>query len=169
MNGKHVHAIKSLMIYSGIFEMYYRLANKPLITTLLSRTEVFNRFNILEIANAKIYARRILDKHLVFGDIIEVFMACCIISKKYLNDFSKKNKDEIGSVICLSRVNKLEKCILNALNYNIATKLSQIQKEIETEKNIEPMYKKALFNRVKSIQTRVARSHLRQYQDCPEY
>ncbi|OAG31344.1 hypothetical protein NEDG_01822 [Nematocida displodere] len=139
--------VKNLIIHSTVFEMYYTHPSKHRIEEVLGRIGSFYRFDIIEVTNARLCAKRLFEGDAPAGDVVELFWVCCLISRKYWNDSAEKNAEEIartGEGMSLQRVNYLEQKILTALEYNIGMTYHEINREIESEINVDKMYRQAV-------------------------
>jgi len=153
MEENNTQQVKYMMIYSGVFEAYYVLDKKrrktERISDLLRKIGHFRHFSLTEIVNAKICCKKLIQKKvLLFSDTFEIFWTCCLLGKKFWNDDSLKNSEEIESVngLKVRSINQLEREILKHLDYNFVSSPELIEKEISIEVNIDQTYKKAMHN-----------------------
>lgn len=138
--------MKNLMIHSGIFELYLHAGPGHGLSEVLSRLGVLHRFDLIEVANARLCAKILLRRNRVpAGDVVELFWVCCLLSRKFWNDSALKNAEEIrGSDIHLDRVNVLERQILAGLDYSVGRPLREIEREIHAEASIDKIYRQAV-------------------------
>lgn len=139
--------MKNLMIHSGVFELYYKQRPKEGIGEVLARIGCLYRFDTVEIVNAKICCRKLIDQDTIpTANTVDLFWVCCLLSRKFWTDLPRKNVDEIGSLVTLSlgRVNWLEKEVLKLLEYDIWVSLKEIKREIQLELNVDLVYRQAV-------------------------
>ncbi|KAI5171390.1 hypothetical protein NEFER03_0749 [Nematocida sp. LUAm3] len=143
---KEAERIKSLMIHSALFEMYC-ICKRGLIQEILRRIGPLYAFSLIEIANARICTKILQRKKALHKeDLVEVFRVCCILSRKFWNDTTRKNIEEVehSKRAPLRRLNLLEREILKLLAYDVGMPWHEIQREIEIEVNVDVDYRRAI-------------------------
>ncbi|MDN5249660.1 MAG: hypothetical protein QWI73_06250 [Alphaproteobacteria bacterium] len=139
--------MKNLMIHSGIFELYLHAGRGNGLSEVLSRLGSLHRFDLIEVANARLCAKILIRKNrMPAGDVVELFWVCCLLSKKFWNDTAQKNAEEIQgeNSLLLDRVNVLERQMLAGLDYSVGRPLREIEREIHAEASIDKRYRQAV-------------------------
>lgn len=144
MGTKDTTSMKNLLIHSALLDLYYRQKRHIPLKRLLSNTPLLQKFTLVEIASAKIYSNLTISSLPQYNSL-EVFLTMCIIFKKYWNDFSLKNKEEVPeNTIPLKKLNRIEAEILRVIDYSIVITKPQIQREIDHERSIDRRYRRAM-------------------------
>lgn len=144
MKAKESSTIKNLIIHSALLELYYKQKRHLPLNILLKKIYILQKFTLVEVISAKIYSNAVIG-FLPQYTSLEIFFASCIIFKKYWNDFSLKNIEEVNKeIVNIEKLNRIEVAILQTIKYNISITKEQIQKEIELEKDVESTYNEAM-------------------------
>ncbi|KAI5187011.1 hypothetical protein NEHOM01_1863 [Nematocida homosporus] len=132
------------MIHSALFEIHSCQKQGASIREILGRVTSLYRYSLLEVTNARLCIRHLLqDRSMLAEDTVELFRVCCILSRKYWRDTAEKNL--VQAEPCqLLRLNDLERRILLVLNYAIGMPATAIQQEIAMELNLDRVYQRAI-------------------------
>ncbi|KAI5193216.1 hypothetical protein NEMIN01_2416 [Nematocida minor] len=144
MKAKESSSMKNLIIHSALLELYYKQRRHISLNSLLCKIGVLQKFTLVEVISAKIYSNMVI-RFLPQYNSLEIFLTMCIIFRKYWNDFSLKNMQEVDrSILNIKKLNRIETEILKTIQYTISITKDQIQREIEIEKNVDKTYKEAM-------------------------
>ncbi|KAI5188699.1 hypothetical protein NECID01_0312 [Nematocida sp. AWRm77] len=144
---KSSRSMKNLMIHSGVFELYYKQKPKERVADMLAKVGCLYKFDVVEIVNAKLCCRKLIDKNAVPAEsTIDLFWVCCLLSRKFWTDAPRKNADEAESLanLSLQRINWLEKEILARLEYDVWASFKEIKREIQKELSVDLVYKRTV-------------------------
>ncbi|KAH9386242.1 uncharacterized protein NEMAJ01_1138 [Nematocida major] len=144
MGEKKCSMVKNLILHSALLELYYKQRKHVALEVLLDKASVLLRFTLVEVICAKICSSIVIGMLPQYTSL-EIFFTSCIIFKKYWNDFSLRNLEEVDKdIVSIKKLNRIEVAILKVIKYNIRITREQIQREIDLERSIDVTYNEAM-------------------------